>query len=185
MKSISITANGKNTTSTKTLVLSALMAALTCVGTMIIRIPTPTMGYIHPGDGFVLLSGLLLGPFWGSLAAGIGSALTDLIGGYFLYVPATLIIKALTALTGWALFETIKKIGKGKNMTLALILSGAIGELVMVLGYFLYEIFLLADGSLAAGLIASAAGIPANLIQGIFGVVISTLLYPLLQRIKF
>ena len=68
---------------TKKLILSALMAALTCVGTMIIKVPTPTMGYIHPGDGFVLLSGLLLGPLWGALAAGLGSALSDLIGGYF------------------------------------------------------------------------------------------------------
>ena len=58
-------------TKTKKLILSALMAALTCVGTMIIKVPTPTMGYIHPGDGFVLLSGLLLGPLWGALAAGM------------------------------------------------------------------------------------------------------------------
>lgn len=168
---------------TKTIILAALMAALTCVGTMIIRIPTPTMGYIHPGDGFVLLSGLLLGPVWGSLAAGIGSALTDLIGGYFIYVPATLIIKALTALTGWALFTAIKKILGENKIVPALIISGTVGELVMVAGYFIYEIFLLADGSLAAGVIASAAGIPANLIQGVFGVIISTVLYPLLCKL--
>ena len=43
---------------TRTVILASLMAALTCVGTMIIKIPTPTNGYIHPGDGFVLLSGL-------------------------------------------------------------------------------------------------------------------------------
>ena len=49
---------------TKKLIFAALMAALTCVSTMIIKIPTPTNGYIHPGDGFVLLSGLLLGPLW-------------------------------------------------------------------------------------------------------------------------
>ena len=89
---------------TRTLITAALFAALTCVGTMIIKIPTPTMGYIHPGDGFVLLSGLLLGPIWGTLAAGIGSALSDLIGGYFVYVPATFIIKALTALTAYLVF---------------------------------------------------------------------------------
>ena len=41
---------GKNI---RKLVLAALLAALTAVATMIIRIPTPTQGYIHLGDGMV------------------------------------------------------------------------------------------------------------------------------------
>ena len=72
----------------KKLILAALFAALSCVATMSIRIPTPgTGGYIHPGDAIVILSGVILGPVWGFLAGGIGSALSDLIGGYFVYVP--------------------------------------------------------------------------------------------------
>ena len=50
---------GKNI---RKLVLAALLAALTAVATMIIRIPTPTQGYIHLGDGMVLICGILLGP---------------------------------------------------------------------------------------------------------------------------
>ena len=49
---------GKNM-KTKKLIFAALFAALTCVATMIIKVPTPTMGYIHPGDSIVLLSGFL------------------------------------------------------------------------------------------------------------------------------
>lgn len=161
------------------------MAALTCVGTMIIKVPTPTMGYIHPGDGFVLLSGLLLGPLWGALAAGLGSALSDLIGGYFIYVPATFIIKALTALVAYLVFRGISKVATKTSLP-ALIGSGVAGEAVMVAGYFLFEIFMLAvvnQTSLSAGVIASLAGIVPNIIQGIFGVVIATVLYPLLQRL--
>lgn len=60
--------------------MTALFAALACVATMSIRIPTPgTGGYIHPGDAIVILSGVVLGPGYGFLAAGIGSALSDLI----------------------------------------------------------------------------------------------------------
>ena len=59
----------------KKLILAALFAALSCVATMSIRIPTPgTGGYIHPGDAIVILSGVILGPIWGFLAGGIGSA---------------------------------------------------------------------------------------------------------------
>lgn len=45
----------------KKLILAALFAALSCVATMSIRIPTPgTGGYIHPGDAIVILSGVIL-----------------------------------------------------------------------------------------------------------------------------
>lgn len=169
---------------TKTLVLTALMTALCCVATMIIRIPTPTMGYIHPGDGFVLLSSLLLGPVLGPLAAGLGSALSDLFAGYLTYVPATFIIKALTSLVGYLIFQLLAdKFSKAKDIP-TLVISGAIGECVMVLGYFLFEIFMLATvngTSVAAGIIASSAGIIPNIIQAIFGVLISTVLYPILK----
>lgn len=172
---------------TKKIILSALFAALTCVGTMIIKVPTPTMGYIHPGDGFVLLSGLLLGPLWGGLAAGVGSALSDLIGGYFIYVPATLIIKALTAITAYYVFTGLKKLIRVENDIPRLIIASILGELVMVAGYFLFEIFMLAVAnhtSLSAGVIASLAGIVPNLIQGVFGVIIATVLHPLLKRLS-
>ena len=73
---------------TQKLVLTALFAALTCVATMIIRIPTPgTGGYIHPGDALVILSGIILGPLYGFLAAGLGSCLSDFLGGYFSTFP--------------------------------------------------------------------------------------------------
>ena len=41
--------------------MTALFAALACVATMSIRIPTPgTGGYIHPGDAIVILAGIIL-----------------------------------------------------------------------------------------------------------------------------
>ena len=47
----------------KKIVLTALFAALSCVATMSIKLPTPgTGGYIHPGDAMVILSGVVLGP---------------------------------------------------------------------------------------------------------------------------
>lgn len=172
---------------TTTIVLAALLAALTFVGTMIIRIPTPTGGYIHPGDGFVLLSGLILGPVWGFLAAAIGSALTDLVGGYMVFVPGTFVIKGLVALVGSLLYKLLAKAFDSKKLVLNLIITGIVAELIMVLGYFVYEIFLLAEAftpsALAAGAAASAAGIPANLIQAAFGVFLATIVYPVIRPI--
>ena len=73
------------------IVKSAMFAALILVATFIIKIPTPgTGGYIHPGDAFVILSGVILGPLYGGAAAAIGSALADILGGYFISSPLLL-----------------------------------------------------------------------------------------------
>ncbi|MBQ3935440.1 MAG: ECF transporter S component, partial [Ruminococcus sp.] len=52
------------------LVLAGLFAAIITVSTMMIRIPTPTKGYINLGDCFVNIAGWLLGPLYGGAAAG-------------------------------------------------------------------------------------------------------------------
>ena len=92
----------------KKIVLTALFAALSCVATMSIKLPTPgTGGYIHPGDAMVILSGVVLGPWWGLLAGGIGSAMADLLGGYFVYVPITFAIKGLVAVCAGLLYLSL------------------------------------------------------------------------------
>lgn len=181
-----------NVTSTKKWVVSALFAALTCICTMIIKIPTPTGGYIHPGDGMVLLCGIVLGPGMGALAAGIGSMLSDLFGGYMVWVPATFIIKALTAMVAALLF---RKAGKrlsysSSNAIVRVIIGGIIGEAIMVFGYFVFEIGLNAasnggftSAAIAGGIAYSAAGIPANIVQGVTGIVIACVLLPILSKI--
>ena len=84
--------------STKKIVMTALFSALTCVATMIIKIPSPLKGYINLGDCIVLLAGWMLSPVYGFIAAGLGSALADLFSGYVIYVPATFLIKGLMAI---------------------------------------------------------------------------------------
>ena len=64
--------NTSNTT--KRIVIAAMLAALTCVATMIIKIPSPLKGYLNLGDCVVLICGWFLSPLYGFLAAGIGSA---------------------------------------------------------------------------------------------------------------
>ena len=158
----------------KKLILAALFAALSCVATMSIRIPTPgTSGYIHPGDAIVILSGVILGPVWGFLAGGIGSALSDLIGGYFIYVPITFVIKGLVALAAGLLYQ---KVGKNQKSRYIAVILGGVADIILVAGgYFVCEFFIYGAGA--------AASIPANIIQGVGGLVISCILYPILISI--
>ncbi len=153
----------------KKLVITALFSALTCVATMAIRIPTPgTGGYIHPGDAMVILSGMILGSGYGLLAAGLGSALADLLGGYLIYVPITFVIKGAIAFICGAICHKLTK-----RRHLALILCGLGDTVFIVCGYFLCEAPLY-------GIAAAAANVPANLLQGIGGLIFATALYPLI-----
>ena len=71
----------KQTISTKKIVLAAVMAALTIVGSAIrITIPVDIAGTtsFHLGNIMCALSGILLGPWMGGLAAGLGSFLYDM-----------------------------------------------------------------------------------------------------------
>ena len=156
---------------TKNLVMASLLAALTCVATMVIKIPSPLNGYINLGDCVVLLAGWLLNPMYGFLAAGIGSGLADLFSGYASYAPATFLIKGLMALTAHYLFAMLKK----GNKTAGRIISGFMAEAVMVGGYLLFESFLY-------GFVPSLANVLPNCIQGVAGLAIGIVLVNIFDK---
>ncbi len=160
---------------TKKLVLAALFAALACAATMAIRIPTPgTGGYIHPGDAVVILAGIFLGPVYGGAAAGIGSAMSDLLGGYFLYVPITFLIKGAVGFLAGKAFALVKS--RGKAALIGVAIGGTADILLVVCGYGLCEI-------LMYGLPAALGSMLPNFIQGTGGLVLALALYPVLSAV--
>jgi uncharacterized membrane protein len=144
----------------KILAYGGLMAAIIAVATGYLKIST-SIGYFHLGDGFIFMAAALLGPY-GALAAAIGSGLADLLAGYFIYVPATFVIKGLMGL--------LAAFCLNKNSSIATqIIVMSLAEVIMVLGYFLFE-------SVIYGAAAAAAVIVTNVMQGIIGVVFGVLL---------
>jgi len=161
-------------TTTQKIIFSSMLAALTCVATMVIKFPSPLNGYINLGDCIVLLAGWLMSPVYGFMSAGLGSALADLFAGYVIYAPATFLIKGLMALIAFSGFQFIHK--RVENLT-ARIISGAVAEVFMIAGYWLFEGFLYGFGT-------SAVNIPANGIQGIAGLVLGVILTKIFEKHK-
>lgn len=151
---------------TRKIVIASMLAALTCVATMVIKIPSPMKGYLNLGDCVALLSGWLLPPMYGALAAGIGSALADLFSGYVSYVPATFVIKALMALCACFLAHRLSLHLKPIS---ARAISGIAAEIIMVLSYLAFE-------SLLYGFLPSAVNVLPNAIQGIVGLILGLVL---------
>jgi len=158
----------------KKIVMAALLAALACVATMIIKIPSPLKGYLNLGDCIVLVAGWMLSPTYGFLAAGLGSALADLFSGYVTYIPATFLIKGLMALIAFYGFKLLH--GKLGSLS-SRVISGILAEILMILGYFVFEGFLY-------GFPAAVVNIPANGIQGLAGLIIGIILSKVFEKAK-
>lgn len=151
-----------------------MLAALVCVATMVIKIPSPLSGYLNPGDCIVLLSGWLMSPLYGCMAAAVGSALADILSGYILYVPVTFLIKGIMALTACYGYRWLRKKAGG---LVSHIISGIFAELFMILGYFIFE-------GVLYGFAASAVNIPMNALQGTVGLTLGILLTKIFQKHK-
>lgn len=161
-------------TKTRKIVLSSIFAALVCVATYIIKIPFSSQGYFNLGDCVVLLCGWILTPSYAFLAAGIGSLLADILSGYIIYALPTLIIKGLMAVSAHYIY---KLLSLRTNTIIARCLSGLSGELVMILGYFITEIFMY-------GLLPAALNIPGSAFQGIVGFILSIILINVFKKNK-
>lgn len=161
----------KNTT--HKLVVTALLTALTCVATMLIKIPSPFKGYIHIGDCIVLVAGWLLSPFYGFLSAGLGSALADVFSGYVAYVPITFFVKGTMALIAYYGVKVLHK----TTSTLSQIISGIVAEIWMVVGYFVFEGFLY-------GFAPSVANLLPNGIQGVAGLILGCIVIKVFEKSK-
>lgn len=135
------------------------MGAFIFLGTYILSFPMVN-GYLNMGDGIILISAVILGPF-AAIPAALGSMLADLVAGFAIYAPFTFLVKGLV---GFIPALLLRK----KKLTLkTLILPFILGELIMVSGYFLADTLLFQVGAWAA--------LPFNLLQGLFGLTIGCL----------
>ena len=152
------------------MVMTALIMGLVMLATSTFRIPVPmTQGYVHLGDTMIFLGVLVLGRRNGCLAAGIGSALADVLAGYAIYAPWTLIIKGLMA------FVMATFIGK-TNIRYKTIIGMVLAGIVMAAGYCIV------DGVLVGNMAAGFIGLPANIGQFVVGMALASALAAALYK---
>ena len=141
---------------TVNLALTGLMGALVFVATQFFKIEIPVAGdrtMIGFANVFCILSGLLLGPLYGGLAAGIGSGVFDLVGGWASSAPVTLVTKfAMAFLCGLVAWGGDKS-GKKLSRAVAGAVSGSLFYCVLYLGYSYLKEALVGDAARTAQLI--------------------------------
>lgn len=175
----------KSKLTTRKIVFTALMAALVFVGSSLrVRLPL-TIGSttsFHLGNIFCALSGLLLGPWLGGLAAGLGSAIFDMFDPIYISEAwLTFLMKGIYGLLPGLIVRFGKKnAGYGKAM-----LGSAAGAVAYALLYLLKSYI---KGIYVKGWEPSAAmldvvgKLPATVFNAVVAVIFAPILFLAIRK---
>ena len=155
----------KPRTKTFDLVLTAILAALIFTATLInIKLPIGQGGLIHLGTSMLFIAAILFGPKKGALAGAIGMGLFDILGGWAIWAPTTIISRALQGLIvgkiAWS------KGHRGDNIGLN-ILGAVVSMPVMIAVYYIGQAIMFKSW------IAPLASVPGDIIQNVVGLLIA------------
>lgn len=155
---------------TTKLAFAALFGALTFAATWV-SFPSPFGGNVNLGDCILLISAWLPLEPWSIFTCAIGATFTDLASGYAIYAPATFVIKALMVTVAVLIKRGTPKL----PVFWRALVSAICAELVMVIGYFTYEVILY-------GAATALLNVPFNLVQGGIAFVAAILILLVLSR---
>ncbi|MDO4392989.1 MAG: ECF transporter S component [Bacillota bacterium] len=142
---------------TKILVINALFIALTFVATMFINVRLPIIGnggLIHLGNIPLFLAAFLFGKKTGAIAGGVGMAMFDLVSGWTLWAPFTLVIVAAMGWVAGLIAEKMKC-----NAVLKYSIAVVCACVIKIVGYYFAELILYHNW------VAPLGSIPGNIIQ--------------------
>ena len=178
----------QKTISTKKIVVTALMAALTVAGSAIrVTLPIDIGGNtsFHLGNIMCALAGLLLGPWYGGLAAGIGSMLYDFTNPLYIAESwITLLTKGAYGLVAGLVFLYAAKLFKKQETTVwAAYVRAAIATTA---GAVTYALLYLAKSYIKgivvnglthdAAMLSLAAKLPATIFNGVVAIIFAPIL---------
>lgn len=178
----------KNLT-TKKLVYVALFTALVYIFSRFFQIPVVTpfgQTRFHLGNVFCLLAGILMGPGFGGLAAGLGSALFDLFDPvYFTSAPITFVTKFALAFVAGAIYRKRNELFDKKRLVIAAILGQLTYVFLYLLKTYITNKFVMGftNEAVMAELIPKAG---VSLFNALISIIIAFILaMPLLKSVKF
>ena len=174
-KHTSASSRSEKSDNTLIFVTTAMMTAMVMIATTFFKIPN-AMGYIHLGDGFVLLAAIILPKKYACFAGGVGAGLADIYGGYAVWAPWTLVIKIVMVLIVQLFFDFLtKRASNGKHIAkiagipFAELFAYVLAVIWTVSGYYI------AQGFISGNWIAPVADVPGNVLQAAVGSVIAIL----------
>lgn len=165
---------------TKKIVLTALLAALTVVGSSLrITLPIDIAGTtsFHLGNILCALSGILLGPWYGAIASGLGSAIYDMMNPLYISEAwMTFLFKGAYGLAAGLMIRAGKKEwGYAKAVVAACIGAMTYAVLYLLKSYF-YNAMLVSGLPAGAAMATILAKLPATIFNAVIAIIVAPVL---------
>ncbi len=111
--------------STREVASTAVFTAFVAAATSVFSVYIPaTTGYFNVGEIMVYTCALLMGPYVGAFAGGVGSMISDISLGYPYYAPGTLLIKGTEGfIVGYLGTKAFPKVSRSQWRAIALVLG--------------------------------------------------------------
>ncbi len=163
-------ARSRSSMSVKELAITAICIVLVYVFTAVVNVKLPIAaagGLIHLGNVPLFIAAILFGKRTGMIAGGIGMGLFDLLSGWTLWAPFTLVTVGIMGLVVGLVTEKKKSFPR-------YILAMVLACIIKIVGYYI------AEGIIYGNWVAPAASIPGNLVQiGVAAVITLIVIEPL------
>lgn len=164
---------------TSDLIITAMLVALVFVSTFFIKFQLPIAsngGLVHLGTAMLFIASILFGPKKGALAGAIGMGLFDIVGGFAVWAPITIVSRGLQ---GYIVGKIAWSKGrKGNSIALNLIAT-------IVSMPFMIAVYYIGEGILYGNWIAPLASIPGDLVQNILGIIIAVPICVALKKVRY
>ncbi len=148
--------------------LIAVLTAVVVVFTIIIKIPTPTKGYLNLCDLAICFIAFTFSPLTAFVAGGLGTAIADIISGYPQWAPISFVVHGVEGLVVALIVKrSVQEISNGVKVSPLKVIIAMIACIIIVAGGY----FILSAIFMSLGFAAAAAGIPGNIAQSGIGVV--------------
>ncbi len=179
MKMENIQSYSKPGQKTFDLIITSVLAALIFLATFFINIKLPISingGLVHLGTAMLFIASILFGPKKGALAGAIGMGLFDIVGGWLLWAPITIVARGLQGFIvgkiSWA---------KGrKGSSLALNITATIISMpFMIAVYYFGEVILYGNW------ITPLTSIPGDILQNVLGIIIAVPVCVALKKVPY
>ncbi|SNS86350.1 Uncharacterized membrane protein [Bacillus sp. OK838] len=164
---------------TMDLIITAMLIALVFLSTFFLNIKLPIAangGLVHLGTAMLFIASILFGPKKAALAGAIGMGLFDIVGGWTLWAPITIVARGLQG-------YIVGKIAWSKGRNGTSIAFNVIATIVSI--PFMIAVYYIGEGILYGNWIAPLASIPGDLVQNILGIIVAVPVCVTLKKVPY
>lgn len=173
------TARPVSNRSTFNLVLTSMAIALVFVATLLLNIRLPIAangGLVHLGTAMLFIIAMLFGPKKAAIAGAVGMGLFDVVSGWQLWAPITIVARGLQGYIVGQIAWSAGRMGNSKSFN---IIAAIASVPVMLVVYYIGEAIIFGS------FIIPAASIPGNLVQNAVGLIVAIPVVIALKKVPF